>query len=398
MSAVGVYGPTLVFSGNVPSPIVLASTPVTVKNTDGSAATLYTDRTGTSTTSNVIATDSQGNLTFYAAPGPYLIQYTNRIGAQSLEVEVPPTASTDSATFVPFDSYGYEAMQGMGDFDIWMDGTSFANPASGTYVASLWLALYDGSAGTFTISQNGGPLTTGAPNGCEWNQTVAGAGDSYRILEYRIEDGSFFNGRNAILSFYANAAAPTTIQVAVRQFFGTGGSPSADVVATTQTVNLTTGIQQYQIPVAMPATSGKTFGSTLNDCVKIQFLMPTNATFDVVLRQVAFDLGARLLPFRQVPLPVKHNHISRYLQYTIVSLGATATGAGQFIYCPVPFKAEMRRVPTTFLSTVAGASNANCTTTTLTHVNRYGATAYISSSAAGAFYDIGRQIRLDARL
>lgn len=101
MSAVGVYGPTLIFSGNVPSPIVLASTPVTVKNTDGSAATLYTDRTGTSTTSNITATDSQGNLTFYAAPGPYLIEYTNRIGAQSLEVEVPPTASTDSATYVP---------------------------------------------------------------------------------------------------------------------------------------------------------------------------------------------------------------------------------------------------------------------------------------------------------
>lgn len=93
MSAVGVYGPEVVLNGSAVAPYVLAAASITVKNLDGSAAVCYTDATGATTRSNVHATDARGQLVFYAAPGSYLLSYTDVVGVQSLRVEVEMSAS-----------------------------------------------------------------------------------------------------------------------------------------------------------------------------------------------------------------------------------------------------------------------------------------------------------------
>lgn len=86
---VGQYGPEVILNGNVGSPSVSASLNITVKNPDNSAAALFTDTTGaTSLGTNVVSTDVFGNLTFFAAAGPYKIVYTDVSGSRTLTVIV----------------------------------------------------------------------------------------------------------------------------------------------------------------------------------------------------------------------------------------------------------------------------------------------------------------------
>lgn len=98
--AVGMYGPEVVLNGGVPAPLALASRSITVKTTAGGAATLYTDATGsTSTGTNVVVTDSRGQLSFFAAPGFYDLQFTDSVGSQTLRVEVPVNTESAAATY-----------------------------------------------------------------------------------------------------------------------------------------------------------------------------------------------------------------------------------------------------------------------------------------------------------
>ncbi len=295
-----------------------------------------------------------------------------------------------------------DAMGGMGDFDIWDEGNSFTSPASGTRAAGFWKMLYDGTAGTFVVSQAGGPLAVGAGNGLEWAQTVAGSGSTYRLLQFDIEDASQFNNDYATISFYASAAAPTSLTVSLAQYFGSGGSPSAEVVAGSQAITVGTTIKLHTVTVAVPSTASKTFGSNYNDALKVQFYLPATGTFDVFLKQVKIERGRVRKPWHQVSLAKKHLYIARYLQFAVMSIGGTASAAGQYLYSQIPYKSEMRAPPAINVpyATVSGAANANTTPSNMqcTGSSKYGATCYIVSTGAGSFYDIGRLIRLDARL
>lgn len=83
----GQYGPVaLCNDGGVPQP----NLPVTVYQSDGvTAATLYTDRTKATTTSNNIATDAKGDLEFFADPGQYVLGFSIATSARTLAVPVP---------------------------------------------------------------------------------------------------------------------------------------------------------------------------------------------------------------------------------------------------------------------------------------------------------------------
>lgn len=159
--AVGMFGPEVILNGRTLSPLPMPSTAVTVKNPDNSAATLYTDATGSvSTGTNIVSTDSRGQLAFFAAPGYYLLSFADSVGSQSLTVSVPNTAATDSATYRPA-----HVVVGTG-----IDPTGVAD--STTAVQAILTAASDHGivefpAGTFKITS-----TLTMPNGV----TVRGAG------------------------------------------------------------------------------------------------------------------------------------------------------------------------------------------------------------------------------
>ena len=297
----------------------------------------------------------------------------------------------------------YEAMMGMGYFNVWLTGNTFASPATNSFVASNWRVIYDGTAGTFVVDQAGGPFSVGATNGLRWNQTVAGTGDTYRTVEYRIEDATTYNNGKATLSCFLTGATAFNVKLEVVQFFGTGGSPSSAVVCGDQTFAVTTSTKRFSLTVDMPSTASKTFGSNFDDCVKIRVYFPTNAVFNCVINELKFERGPIRTPFMAVPLALQYAYLARYIQFSSVSIGFNATGAGQYQYAPIPFNGELRRAPTVTFFNLSGASVGNLDASlssrpATTYLQRYAATAYIFSAAAGACFALGQGVQLDARL
>lgn len=305
----------------------------------------------------------------------------------------------------------YDPMMGVGYFDVWMEGNSFSNPASGSFAATLFRIVYDGTAGTFTVSQAGGPYSLGATNGIRWNQSVAGTGGSVKMIEARIEDATLFNQDNATVSFYASAATDgTPFQVEVVQFFGSGGNPSgpggnasSDVVAKSEWFTASSaGPSLKTLTFAMPSTQGKYFGVNMDDCLKVRFKFPHTSAFDVTLNEFRIERGSERTPFSHVPLSLKRGYIDRYLQVLNIHIGSHAAAANVYHYQSIPFRANMRRIPTPSWS---GNLRANLFASApenglpvATYLKQFGGSAYIRSAAAGAFYALDEYLKLDARL
>ena len=93
-------------------------------------------------------------------------------------------------------------------------------------------------------------------------QTLTSA---YTIYRQNIENVRTLAGQTATISFWAKAGSGTPkIAVEFQQGFGSGGSPSANVVTYAGQATLTTSWARYSVSVAVPSISGKTIGTTAN--------------------------------------------------------------------------------------------------------------------------------------
>jgi hypothetical protein len=265
-----------------------------------------------------------------------------------------------------------------GNFDHWQRGTSFTNPGSGNgFTADRWVPAYNGTGATRVISREAfTPGQTGVPGEpayyFRWNQTVAGSGGTFNDLLHRIEGVRSFAGQTVTLSFYAKAAAATTLPNAnYIQNFGTGGSPSASVQNTIATnLALTTVWQKFAYSFSVPSVSGKVLGSDGNDILIIAIRMPLNATFTVDIAQVQVEPGPVATTFERRPIGTELALCQRYFNKsydvsvdpgTITDVGRCyfsfpTTGTGSF-GVPIFYPTTMRAAPSvTIYNPVTGAS------------------------------------------
>ena len=200
-------------------------------------------------------------------------------------------------------SLGYAAGKNKvlnGDFNIWQRGTSFTNPSSGSYNVDRWRLYRDGS-GTLIVSQQA--FTPGAAPVAGYegnffyriNQSVAGSGATVNAHQNVIEDVETYAGQTVTLSYWAKAAATTSIEINADQGFGNGGSStvSTTIVASQ---SITTSWVRYSHTVAIPSISGKTIGFNNNLC--ITFRLPLNATFTLDLWGVQLEAGSTATAFQ----------------------------------------------------------------------------------------------------
>jgi hypothetical protein len=88
---------------------------------------------------------------------------------------------------------------------------------------------------------------------------------AYSALSQKIEDVRTLANQNATISFWAKASSGTPkVAVELVQSFGSGGSPSSDVLIYVGQSTLSTSWARYSITVSVPSLSGKTVGSTAN--------------------------------------------------------------------------------------------------------------------------------------
>jgi hypothetical protein len=160
-----------------------------------------------------------------------------------------------------------------GAFQIWQRGPGPFSAAG--YTADRW-SLSVGSGAAASISRETIDLADrGAGGAYALRLTRTAAGSSATSIEQRIEGVHRLAGGVAAVAARCRAAGETAIDVIVRQYFGTGGSPSTTVDTTIGTITAGTSWSTMSVSGSVPDMSGKTLGTDGNDYVAIIFSVAT---------------------------------------------------------------------------------------------------------------------------
>jgi hypothetical protein len=188
-----------------------------------------------------------------------------------------------------------------GNFGVWQRGTTFTSIADGAYSADRYITTFNGT-GVRSITQQTFTPATAPVAGYEGqyflriDQTTAGTGASANRIAQRIEDVRTFAGQTATFSFWAKAAASTTLpSLNAIQSFGSGGSGGVSTSITTN-IALTTSWQRFTYTVSIPSITGKTLGT--GSYLEIRFELPLNATSTVDFWGWQLEYGSKATPFQ----------------------------------------------------------------------------------------------------
>ena len=188
-----------------------------------------------------------------------------------------------------------------GGFDIVQRGVSFADP-NVTYMLDRWLGV-KGTGGAATVTQEtftlGQTDVAGNPKYFLRFDQTTNASTQPRI-EQRIEGVETFAGETMTVSFDAKVDAGTlALTTQTIQNFGTGGSPSSQVIKTESAETLTTSFQRFEIAITLASISGKTLGTNGDDYLSLKLMLPTGDTYAVDIANVQIEAGSVATNFEQ---------------------------------------------------------------------------------------------------
>lgn len=244
------------------------------------------------------------------------------------------------------------------------NGTSFPN--AGGFIWDHW--YMNSGSGSGRCNPNVGAIPLGVipgdpVNAAVFQQTVAAA--SAPFFMQPVESVRTLAGRPAALSFWAKVDAGTlSVSPMLRQKFGTGGTPSADVDNNFNAVTVTTNWQQFKVQVAIPSIAGKTIGTNGDDYLGCYFMLPANATFNLSLANVQLEENT-WTPFEARPIQIEENLIRRYSNrtpnsandpYTLIRWSTAAAFGGARL--DIPFPVRMRKAPTVTLWDLGGGNGS----------------------------------------
>ena len=215
-----------------------------------------------------------------------------------------------------------------GNFDIWQRGTSITgNLVSGSYLADRWRIELVGSTGNVTaVTQNTFPLGTTSPANARYSLSFSMSTTSVNLVQ-PIESVTTFSGQQVTLSFWAKTSTAVFPTYTLRQYFGTGGSPSANVDVSIQplTTSLGTTFTQYAYTFTLASVANKVLGTYGNDYLALIFTFPSG-TYTANVAQVQLESGPLVTPFELRPLQIELGLCQRYY-YQLTSPTAATVGA-----------------------------------------------------------------------
>jgi hypothetical protein len=296
--------------------------------------------------------------------------------------------------------------------------------ASNGYTADRW-----------SCAASGGDTMSVTPQGAVGLSVAAGFGDEEAIFALgntftgtataasmnnvvqRIENVRRLSGKTIVVSFYAWASANgLKLGINLVQNFGTGGSPSANVLAlaTGIATTLSTTWTRYSVAIAIPSVVGKTFGTTAGtDFTALQFWYSSGATNAANAGNIGVQSGTIAIwgvqleiaaPGQTAPSPLEKMDAQQTLAvcqrfYQVIKASArfVAGGASNFMDCTVTFP-PMRATPSVTSLGTEGSANLSASSLVITPGTLSGGRFEISSTAAGDTYDLGRTYALSADL
>lgn len=231
--------------------------------------------------------------------------------------------------------------------------------ASGAFTADRWLIGSGAGGGTRSVTLLSvsdaeraqiGDETANSKLTNAFSGGVA-AGDLDALI-HRVENVKGLAGKTVTISFYAAATAGTPkIGLNVVQSFGTGGTPSANVVVLSPglSVTLSTTWTRYSVSIAIPSISGKTFG-TSGAFTQFQFYYSSGSNnnnqagnIGTQSATVSFwgmqgEIAPAASPLEKLGFQQDLVNCQRFYQIgqcIITGYGLTGTGAGQTYTLPV---------------------------------------------------------------
>jgi hypothetical protein len=157
------------------------------------------------------------------------------------------------------------------------------------YTADRWLVSTGTAGGTrsITIVTTGDTaLTAFGDEAAQYNLVYTFAGGSaagdFDMIRQRIEGLHRTSNCTVTVSFSSFCLSGTPkIGVSIWQNFGTGGSPSATLQPSGQSVTISTTAARYSLTFVVPSVVGKTFGTTANsDFTDLIFWFSSGGTFN----------------------------------------------------------------------------------------------------------------------
>jgi hypothetical protein len=222
----------------------------------------------------------------------------------------------------------------------------------------------------------------------------------------RIEDVNILESGSFTFSITLSAAAPVTItQLALAQNFGSGGSPSPNVM-TLVPINwpVTTTWQRFSVRLDIPSIAGMTMGTTdTKGWTQIEIDYPVGSTYaisDGFWQLEACPPGA---PAAGLPTPFEYRgqqaELARtqrlYLTKSVRTNVFNAPFSSAQLYAPMSYPVVMR-IPPNVTWTPAGISG--CATPTVADGYNDGCSCMMLSTLTGSCYYQVTAFVADARL
>jgi hypothetical protein len=224
---------------------------------------------------------------------------------------------------------------------------------------------------------------------------AAGAG-AVNFLQQPIEGVRRLSSKTVTVSCWAKGVSGATrLGVNLMQSFGTGGSPSAALWATGQSVTLTATWTRYSVSFAIPSTVGKTVGTNGDDATELAFFFSSGATNNVVagnigvqsgiiqLWGIQLEVGSVATPLEK---PDPQQDLAKCQRFFLASgpLGFNGyNAAGWQVAQTWFFPVQMRAAPTLSLSTT---DNNNAGPVSVPYVSPTTVKLQITATAAGPAY------------
>jgi hypothetical protein len=251
-----------------------------------------------------------------------------------------------------------------GDFFINQRGFS-STTTSGTFGFDRW-GFVTSSGGTYSAETfTPGTAPVAGYEGKNFTQiaTTGQSGTVFTYLSQKIESVRTLANTPMVVSFWAKASSGTpSLWVETNQNFGTGGSPSAQVITTTGTATLSTLWERFTFTYTNPSISGKTFGTNNDDFLEMLFWTSASSgvrpsmgiqTATIQIWGVQIEAGSVATPFQTATGTIQGELSAAKRYYTRESVtttyaylksngNATTTSVARII---VPLPVTMRVKP-----------------------------------------------------
>jgi len=247
--------------------------------------------------------------------------------------------------------------------NVWQRGTRFdlTSDSPVALTADRWVShCGDGAA---TITRDLHVVGAGLPRGYMGHNQTTAATNSAPYITQRIEGVRSMAGKRAYLkvncsSTVENVIASMNIDVYIKQYFGSGGSPSAAVNIKVGTIKTKAeGWDTFLLSFDIPTIDGKTLGSNGDDYLALRFELPKGVRFGYYFWEVQLEEGL-WTPTEIVPFNLELAMCQRFCEVGNVAIeGYTVNGIYNGYFCPFVVTKRAAPVMTIKNTAVGGVTN-----------------------------------------